>query len=248
MKKFALLILTLLIPLFSNAQFNQKVSINLAPGVFKTFGTKFSEATGPYQMPNYLMGFAGNAGVQFGFGEHFSLTAEFGIMISSRWNYETPDKENWLSWTVNDPVTDEVLEEGEDYLDLYNYAVSIKPKFYLLNSKKWNPYLFAGININWTRCWFENNLWYAMEEWDQLAPGDTEPWNYNLQENFGIGFNPGFGVEFNPGGRMHFFMETGYYFITLKEENFTDPALAQNFNAFQLQAGIRLNFLKVKDL
>jgi opacity protein-like surface antigen len=249
MKKLVLLISVLIITFNSNAQFNQKISYNFSAGAFKTFGERFSANLGsPYQMPNYLLGFSGNTGFQFRFGGHFSLSAEFGLMIVNRWNYPTADKENYLSWTVIDPATDEVLEEGEDFLDLRNWSVSIKPKFYLLNDKKWNPYFFAGININLTRCWFENNLWYALDEWGQLDPGETEPWNYNLEENSGIGFNPGFGVEYSPSGRFHFFMDLGYYFIAMKEENFKDPALVENFNAFQLQAGIRFNFMKVKDL
>jgi len=248
MKRSFLLVTVLLIPLIANSQFNQKISINLSAGIFKTFGEKYSESFGAFQMPNYLTGFAGNAGFQFKLGNHFAMLADFGALLTGRWNYSTPDKENYLSWTVNDPVTDEVLEEGEDYLDLHNWAVIVKPKLYLLGDKKWNPYFFTGISLNWTRCWFENNLWYAMKKWGQIAPEETEPWNDNLEENFGIGFNPGLGMEFSPGKMMHFYVETGYYFISLKEENFKDPARVENFNSFVLQAGIRINFIKSKDL
>lgn len=249
MKKILILIFALLVPAILNSQYNQKLSINLSLGTFKTFGEKYTEDGGAMQFPNYLPGFAGNAGIQLKLGEHFSITGEFGLMFTTRWDYKaSPDDESSLHWTVNDPVTGEVLESGENYLDFFNYAFLVKPKLYLLREKKWNPYFFTGVTINITRCWFENNLWYAMKEWGQVPPEETEPWSDILQENTGIGINPGLGLEFTPANMVHIYLETGYYYISLKEENFTDPSRVENFNAFVIQAGIRINFLKSKDL
>jgi hypothetical protein len=248
MKKKIIVLGFFLFPTLLFAQYEQKISINLSLGGFKTFGNRFTEYTGPLQMANYKMGSAVNAGLQFKIGEHFSLSAEFGIMRSTRWNYPTQDKDNWLYWTINDPITDAVLEEGEDYLDIYNYSIAVKPKIYLQPGKKWNSYLFAGANINWTRCWFENNLWAAMDRRNLLAPDDTEPYNDNLEQNFGLGLNPGLGIEYSPNDRFHFYVETGYYFISLKKENFKDPAREENFNAVLFQVGLRMNFIKSKEL
>jgi hypothetical protein len=231
-----------------NGQYDQKISFNLDIGTFKTLGTKYTEATGPFQFPNYKMGLYSNIGAQFRLGKHFSLAADFGVMISNRWNYTTQDTDNWNYWTIEDTTTWEILAEGENYLDLHNYALSIKPKYYLLPESKWDPYFFTGINVNWTRCWYENSYWYAMEDLGLLSPDDTEPWNDYLEESFGIGFNPGFGVEYNNGQMMIFFCEAGYYFIALDENMFKDPARIENFNAFVFQAGIRLFFIKSKDL
>lgn len=249
MKKSLLIIIVILIPAISQSQFDQKLSINLSLGMFKTLGEKYTVDGGAMQFPNYKPGFAGSGGLQVRFGDHFSLGAEFGVMITNNWDYKaSPGDDDYLHWTVNDPVTDVVLEEGYNYLDMHNFAVSIKPKFYLLKDKKWNPYFLAGININWTRCWLENNLWYAMKEWGQVPPEETEPWSDILEESFGVGFNPGFGVEFTPANMLHVFLETGYYFISLNEKNFTDASRVENFNAFVIQAGIRFNFIKSKDL
>jgi hypothetical protein len=248
MKKRLLLFSFLFIPIIAEAQYEQKVSINFAVGTFKTFGTKYTEYTGPLQMPNYKMGFAGNIGAQFKLGEHFSLAADFGVMITNRWNYITPDIDNYLYWSIEDTTTWQVLDEGENYMDLRNYSLSIKPKYYLLQDNKWNPYFSAGININWIRCWYENNYWYALERLGRLGPDETEPWNNILEESFGIGFNPGFGVEYRSGNMLHFYLETGYSFIALDKNKFTDPHRAENFNAFILQAGLRVYFIKSKDL
>jgi len=248
MKKRLLVLGFILFPALVFAQFEQKVSINLSAGGFKTFGKKYTEYTGPLQMPNYKLGLTVNGEFQFRIGEHLSVAAGFGIMTTNRWNYSTPDKDNWLYWTIEDTTTWQLLAEGEDYLDLRNYSVFASPKYYLLPGKKWDPYFFAGVNLNWTRAWFENNLWAAMDKLGRLAPDDPGPWNDNLEESFGIGFNPGFGVEYSSGGRFHFYIETSYYFIALDKNNFKDPSRVENFNAVVFQAGCRLNFIKTKEL
>lgn len=246
-KKFSVLGFILL-PTLIFAQYEQKLSVNLSVGGFKTFGNKFTEYAGPLQMPNYKLGFSVNGEFQLRIGEHFSLATGFGIMTTNRWNYRTPDKDNWLYWTIEDTTTWQVLEEGEDYLDLHNYSIFVKPKYYLLPGKKWNPYFFAGVNIDWTRAWFENNLWAAQYKWGLLPPDVTTPWNDNLEESFGIGFNPGFGVEYSSGDKLHFYIETGYYFIALDKNNFKDISRVENFNAVIFQIGCRLNFIKSKEL
>jgi hypothetical protein len=248
MKKVLILFMVLLIPILVSGQYDQKVSLTLNLGTFKTFGTKYTEDAGAMQFPNYKAGFSGNIGAQFRLGAHFSLGADFGLMISNRWNYTTESNDNWNYWSIGDTTTGEIIAEGENYLDLHNFALAVKPKYYLLPEKKWDPYFFTGINVNWTRCWYENNYWYALEDMGLLGPDDTEPWNDNLEESFGIGINPGFGVEYKTGKMINFYIETGYYFIALDETKFKDPARVENFNAFVLQAGIRLFFIKSKDL
>jgi len=249
MKKLLFLIALLLIHVSSFAQFNQKLSINISPGLFKTFGEKYTEAGFAMQFPNYQPGLAAMAGIQVSFTERFSLVAELGLLLTNGWDYRAnPGDDPYLYWAVYDPETDVLLEEGENCLDFRNYSLEIKPKLYLLKVSKLNPYLMAGLNINITRCWFENNYWYAQKELGLIPPEETEPWNDNLLENMGIGFNPGLGLEFTQGKRIHIYLETGYYFISLHEANFTDPSRVENFNAFIISSGIRFNFLKSKDL
>jgi hypothetical protein len=248
MKRIILLNALLCISFIAYTQFEQTFSFNFSLGSFKNFGKRFSNVSGAFQMPNYKPGIAVSAGFQYNTGSRLAFSIEAGFIATNNWNYKTPDKPNYLSWTVNAPVTDSLLEEGEDYLDLRNFYAAARIKYYLKEDKKWIPYLFAGVTLNKTSCWFENNLWYALEKWGQLEPGDTEPWNDYLEENFGVGFHPGFGLEFTPANRLHLYLETGYYFIALNKENFKDQSRAENYNSLLIQAGLRLNFIKSKDL
>ncbi|MCX6333597.1 MAG: hypothetical protein NT092_04745 [Bacteroidia bacterium] len=247
MKHKILILGFLLFPLLLHAQYEQKIGFDLAAGGFKTFGKEFTEYTGPLQMPNYKTGISANGGIQLKISEHFSLAADFGIMITNGWNYRTPDKDDWLHWSIDDTLTGETVE-GEDYLDLHNFSISIKPKYYLLPGKKWDPYLSAGINLNWTRSWFENNLWATQFKRGLLPPEDITPYNDNLEESFGIGFNPALGVEYGPFSMLHLYLETGYYFIALDKNNFKDPSRVENFNAVVFKVGCRLYFIKSKEL
>jgi|WetSurMetagenome_2_1015567.scaffolds.fasta_scaffold39326_2 hypothetical protein len=248
MKKICLLFLSVLFSSSVIAQFDQKLSVDLAAGSFKTFGRKFTEYTGPLQMPNYKMGFSGSAGFQIRIGDHFSLAADFGIMITNRWNYRTPDKSNWLYWSIDDTITGARIQDGEDYMDLHNFSVSLRPKYYLLPGKKWNPYLFAGLNINWTQAYFENTEWEAKRQLGWPGINDPIPASDILEESFGIGFNPGAGLEYSPNDRLHFYFESGYYLILLEKGGFKDPSREENLNAVLLQLGCRFNFMKSKEL
>lgn len=240
----------LFIPLISVAQFEQKVSFNLSTGIFKTFGKKLAaiEEFIPMQMPNYKIGFTANGGVQFKINKRFSLSAEFGIMISEKWYHRKQDYNfNWLSWNFTNTVNGEYYE-GENYLDIYNYSLCVKPKYYLTSGKKLNPYIFAGVNINLTRANFEDTEWKTRNELNYFPGGYYDPSHDFLEKNFGIGFNPGLGAEYSPNDRIHLYLEPGYYFIPLNKNNFVYPERRENFHAFILQAGLRLSFIKSKDL
>ncbi len=140
MKKGLLFFIAILIPILANGQYEQKLSINIASGVFKTLGKKLGQYD-PMQMPNYRMGFSANAGMQFKIGERFSLSAEAGIMISNKWSYIAEGSDhNYLYWSFTDTTTSKYYE-GEAYMDIYNYSFGIKPKFYLFPGNKINPYL-----------------------------------------------------------------------------------------------------------
>jgi len=131
MKKILLLSSFVLIPAISFPQYSQDISVDLSAGAFKTVGTKYArgvdnygEDEGPFQMPNYKVGFSGNGGFQFRLGTHLSLAASVGIMISNRWNYKTPDIDNWLSWDFEDTITGTSVT-GENYLDFHNLSISV---------------------------------------------------------------------------------------------------------------------------
>jgi len=247
MKKILFLTSLLFISGLTSAQFEQKISVNISGGLFKTFGEKVSEYD-PFQMPNYGMGLSAAGGLQFRISERFYLSGEFGFLASNKWDYREGEGNNYLHWSINDTLTGELLEEGDDYLDIRNYSFGIKPKYYLFHNRKLNPYVFAGISLNRTSAWLENNWWPAANRLNMLPPDDTGPYSWILQENFGMGFNPGIGLEYKPDYKMHYFLETGIYSILLDKKNFKSPSREENFNAFVLQAGLRFNFLKSKDL
>jgi len=250
MKKLVFLVPLLLITLQAHSQFEQNVSINITSGIFKTFGKKLAEVEGyvPSQMSNYKMGFSANGGVQFKISKRFSLSAEFGLMLSEKWYHkgEYSDR-SWLSWNFTDTINGEYYA-GENNLDIYNYSLVIRPKYYLLPAKKLNPYLFTGININWTRANYEDTEWKTKNELNYLPLDDIGPGKCFLKKNCGIGFNPGVGVEYSPNDRLHFYLESACYFIMLNKLSFEYPERAENFNAFILQAGLRLYFIKSKEL
>jgi len=247
MKKSLFSIIVFLIPFWAIAQYDQKVSINFASGIFKTFGEKVGEY-GPMQMPNYKMGFSANGGVQFKINGQWSLSVDIGIMISERWSYKEGQNNNYYYWTINDTTTGDLIAEGENYLDIFNYSIGIKPKYYLLQDNKWKPFLYAGVNINSSRAFYEDTQWIKLDELNLLPADDTGPYNDNLEKNLGIGFNPGFGLEYFPNDKIGFYLSSGYYFIMLNKDNFKGPSRVENYNAFVLQAGVRFYFIKSKDL
>jgi opacity protein-like surface antigen len=247
MKKGLFLLIVILFSYNASAQYDQKISFIFSAGTFKTFGKKLGEYE-PMQMPNYKMGFGANAGLQFRISERFSLSAELGIMISEKWSYKQGSNNDYNYWSINDSITGNLIAEGENYHDIFNYSLGIKPIYYITKGKKWSSYLYAGVNVNITRANYEDTQWLKLKELKMLSPGDTGPYNGYLEKNTGIGFNPGFGVEYFPKEKIGFYLNAGYYFIKLNKDNFKSPSMVENFNALAIQAGLRLYFIKSKDL
>lgn len=247
MKK-GLFFFIILIPFLANAQFEQKVNINFAIGSFKTFGKAMGEYDyEPLQMPHYRPGVMADAGFQYNINSRFSVTIYAGIMYSGSWGYKIGESD-YFHYTINDTLTDELLAEGYNELNYFNFSIGIVPKYYLLPGKKWNPYLFTGVNINFTHANYADNYWYDANEFHRLPSDDTGPYDPFLEKNTGIGFIPGLGIDYSPGDKISFYFTTGYSLILLNKENFKSQYLYENFNAFVLQAGLRFYFIKSKDL
>ncbi len=255
MKKLIFITGMFFLPLLIHAQFEQKLSFNVSAGIFKTFGTKTyipdwsadPDDSEPYQMPNYRPGISIKGSIQFNINRHFSLKAEVGYMHSGSWSYFSNDI-NYLHYTFYDTITDELLAEGENELDFTNLGIGITPVYYFLPEKKINPYLFFGVNINFTKAAFRSNEWQAEKDLGMLDPGDTTPWNDFMEENTGLGLNPGIGLLYNMNERLGFTFTAGYYLIFLDESNFKSSDQVENFHSFTIQAGIRFSFLKSKEL
>jgi hypothetical protein len=247
MKKGLILLFVILFPFHADAQYDQKISLSFAAGTFKTFGKELGEY-GPMQMPNYRMGINANGGLQFKISSRFSISAELGIMVSEKWSYKVGDNNNYLYWSIYDTVTGNLIAEGERYLDIFNYSIGIKPIYYVTQGKKWSTFVYAGVNVNITRANYEDTEWPKLKELNRLSADDNGPYNDYLEQNTGIGFNPGLGVEFFPKDRIGISLTTGYYFIKLNKDNFKSYSQVENFNAFVIQAGLKMYFIKSKDL
>jgi opacity protein-like surface antigen len=247
MKKYLLLFLLVFITSRVYPQFEQKVSLNFSLGGFKTVG-KAIGGYDPMQMPHYKPGIMAGAGLQYNLNRHFSVNFDISVMYSANWYYNPNGDNNFLHYTIiTDTVTNEILAEGENKLNLFNLGIGIVPKYYLFATKKWNPYLFAGINLNFTHATFTNNSWKDFVRLGLNQPGDT-PYNPYLEKNTGIGFLPGIGLDFNPSEKFSFFLEGGYSLILLNTKNFKETWAVENLNALIFWTGIRFSFLKSKNL
>lgn len=248
MKKFVFLVSLLLITVYAYSQFEQKVNINFAIGSFKTFGKAMGEYDyDPLQMPHYRPGVMADAGLQVNINRRFSVMIYSGIMYSGSWGYKIGESD-YLQYTLTDTLTDKLLAEGYNELNYFNFSIGIIPKYYFSPGKKWNPYFFAGVNFNFTHANYADNYWYDANEFNYLLPDDTGPSDPFLEKNIGFGFTPGLGIECKTGDKISFTFTTGYSLILLNKENFKSPYQFENFNAFFFQAGIRMSFIKSKDL
>jgi opacity protein-like surface antigen len=251
MKKTVLLFLFMFVSLIAYPQFEQKVSINLSAGMFKTFGDKYGYRDDgeprPKQMPSYKAGIASELGIQFNINRRFSILAELGIMYSNKWELISDDGFNWMHWENYDDTV--YVSEGFNNLNLFNLSIGIKPKLYILPGKKFNPFIFTGININYTHAKYSDNQWADFVAHGLNGP-DSHPYNPYLKKNVGLGFNPGLGIEYNPSEKISVFLTAGYYHIFMNEKNFQydQPESSADFNAFLIQAGIRYSFIKSKNL
>ena len=256
MKKLIAIAAVILLPLFIYAQFEQKMSFSLSAGMFKTFGEKTfipDWATGPedfevFQMSNYDPGICLNGALQFNINRHLSLGIDVEYMHAGSWYYDAHDGSNFLYYAVYDSLGDEILDEGENNLTLTNISLGLVPRYYFYPWNKFSIFLFTGLSINFTSAIFENNEWEANQRLGTLDPEDTEPYEPYLKKHTGLGLISGFGAEYDLNDKLGFFISAGYHLAFLNEKNFEIPDRKENLNAFSFQAGIRLSFLKSKEL
>ena len=262
MKHFLLSCSLACLPSLLPAQFEQKVSLNFEAGVFKTVGPKTYQPSWsfnpdefpPTQMPNYKPGPMVVAGLQFNLNRNLSLKADIGIMYTGKWFYpadpNSPEyaRVNHLEYFIYDQVTDELITQGSDQLNVTNICIGFAPKYYLSPGKKINPYFYAGIALSYLSSSFEDNQWEAYRDLGLLPIDDTGPGNPYLEKSAGFGFKPGFGMEYALSDKAGFFLSTGFYYILLNKDNFKTEEQAENFMTFTLQAGLRFSFIKSKQL
>ena len=256
MKKHILFLLFAISPLIVCAQFENKLSINLSAGTFKTIGSKTylpewassQDESEPLQMPNFRPGILGNAAIQFNLNRHLSLSADLGLIYSGQWYYNIYDNVNYLDYAIWDSITDELLADGSDEMTLLNLSIGFAPKYYLLPGKKINPFILLGLSLNYTKSDFTDNQWQAYHDLNMLDPDDSGPCSPYLENSFGVGFHPGLGGEYNLSDNIGFFISMGYHLILLSKEKFKSPEQEENLNFIDLHAGVRFSFLKSKNL
>jgi opacity protein-like surface antigen len=254
-KKF-LILFVLIIPLAASAQFQQRASLNLSAGFFKTLGEKTympdwgtsDSDREKFQMPNYRPGFSSALSFQYNINRRFSLLAEMGYMHSSSWEYIQYEDVNYLDWEFYDTITDELLAAGSDELTLTSMGFGLGVKYYLFQGKKISPFFFTTLNYNLTTADFTNNRWQAQHDLGFLEPDDSGPDNPWLEKNTGIGINPGMGAEYNFSDRIGVFLNCSYQFVSMKKENFKTPEQHENFHAINIRGGIKFSFWKSKEL
>lgn len=257
MKKRLLPLIFICMHMVVSAQFEQKISITLSGGAFSTVGTKTympefysqPEDREPLQMPNYKPGFVSSLGLQFNLNRHLSFQGDVSILYSGSWFYNVGGGENYTEYRIWNPDNEDILlAKGNNELTLLNVGIGITPKYYLSPGKKVNPYVSCGFSLNLTSTTFDDNAWQAYHDLDMLDPDDSGPDRANIESNTGLGLYPGIGLEFNMNDRIAFLVSAGYYYILLNKEEFYVPEQNENLNAVILQAGLRLSFLKSKDI
>lgn len=256
-----LALMVFMFPLSMQAQFEQQLSINLSGGAFKTVGSSGywdewspgADHKEPTLMPNFKTGFSFGGGFQVNINRHLSIEATLGIMASRGWyfDYSGPDEEayNYLYYEAyTDTIHYIALFTGENDMTLTNLVVGLAPRYYFFPGKKLNPYAFAGVNYSITRVNFIDNEYEdfkAHGRLDELGGGDPNTW---FSTHSGIGMSLGAGMEFGLNDYVGLFAQAGYYFTPLKEEAFYDGLKYVDFHAINLHLGLRLSFMKAKDL
>jgi opacity protein-like surface antigen len=179
---------------------------------------------------------------------HFSLGLDAGYMHAGSWFYDAFEGENCLHYSICDTITEEILAEGENELNLTNMSIGLIPKYYFYPGENLSLFLFAGLNINFTKAEYQDNEWQDSKKLGLLDPEDIAPWDPYLEKNTGLGVISGLGMEYDLNDKLGFYLSAGYHYIFLNKKNFKTADRAEKFHAINFQAGIRLSFLKSKKL
>ncbi len=260
-RKFLPFLTTMLILLTTSnqltAQFEHKISLNLSTGIFNTIGS--IEYDGEYQqeptlMPNFKTGFSFGGGLQVNINVHFSLEATIGLFASTGWYYDASDggaPYNYLYYEEYvDPENDnyDILFSGENEMTLSNLVFGFTPKYYFLPGKKLNPFAFAGITYTITHVDFIDNATADYLSNGLLNGPEEGDVNYWFTDHSGLGLSLGAGIVYRISDLFGVFAQAGYYFTPLKEDAFINNLKYADFHALNISLGVRLSFMKTKDL
>jgi hypothetical protein len=235
---FALVLFTLT----ANAQFEEKMSVNIAIGTVaptgdndyywsEDDGINFYEGYEPYIFSNYSAGFSFSGGIQYNFNRRFSVEGRLNTFYLWDWSYDI----------VYDDGTTETL--GDDFeLGYWHLGLGIAPKYYLRPGKNINPYGFAELNVSF------NDMFITYEDYDQYGNSiEEEPFEiFSGEIAFGTYF--GLGIDLNIISNLGLFVQSGYYTTFLGSVMEENTGEFENFTAIRAEAGIKLNLFKSKQL
>lgn len=217
----------------------------------------------PYVMSNFDPGILLSGGVQYNINRRISIAANIGYFNLWSWSYEysyldldfdtEPVVEDWLAWEISnwdlgDEDEDyEVVESGEDEYNLFNLSFGIAPKVYLLPGSSFNPFLFSEFNFDYT------SLNYDDKETEAYTSYGIEPeWNpltEMIDKSIGYGVYPGAGVDISLSDNLGMYVQGGYSIIFINSSEMEDNGLEpENFKTIRVEAGIKISFLKSKNL
>lgn len=244
------------------AQFEQRLSVNLSGGYFNTIGWSGYKAEwwspgDPYEpalMPNFKTGVSFSGGLQYNFSRHLSVEFRLGFQFSPGWYFDYSDDGaepfNYLYYEIYaDTITYETVAKGENYMDMGNYYLGLAPRYYFAPGRRMNPFIFAGVHINYLDTYFhdrEYDAYVALGRESEISENTslTEWFDYHV----GIGFSAGAGAEFALNDYLGLFANVCYHFIPLNEESFFEDTKYAEFHALNIHLGARISFFRSKEL
>ncbi len=257
LRLFSLGLFMILVPAALHGQFEQKLSLNVSGGYFNTIGWSGWEESweehGPTLMPNFKGGPALTAGLQYNFNRYFSIEFQLGFRFAPGWYFDaSPEGEdalNYLHYEIDEGVAGEVLASGDNYMDMNNMHIGIAPRYYFMPGNRLNPFVYAGITLNYTDTYYENLEYEACESLGRLDLYEENPELVNwFDHHVGIGFMAGAGVEYVLNDSWGFFVLASYQFIALSDAAFFKDVFLINYHDLGFQVGARFSLLKSKTL
>ncbi len=256
------------------AQFENKVTLNVSLGALQPVGQReyiYQSQNGtylntwlmPYLFSNFNSGGAFTGTVMFNLNRTFSLGVGVTMERIGDWEYideYTANGErvenNFLSWQITQEGS--ILDEGINELKMYNLGIGVFPRINMAYGKRFNPYVFVEVTFNYTDINYIDNRrdsWIELggseQEYDEWYNSLTSPSAYNNppQRSFGIGLYPGIGFDFNISSNLGIFVHGGYSFISINKADLEESNLEpENFTSAKVEVGLKISFLRSKDI
>jgi outer membrane protein W len=212
--------LLILLTLFSltkvvKAQFEQKFTFQASAGYVQTVSPDWFAEELPY-------GGSFDAGMQYNFSRKLSVA----VLVKYT---RLSNTEEWF---------DDFNGVNYNYVyGLGHLGISLCPKYRFFTRSRINPYVFAGISLNYIHYWEE-----------QTEP-EQNTWKHTFPTSFG--YTGGLGIDIRLNDNMALFLQGGlYWFVLIDEydEGYDTVTLGEILNTFSVQLGININLFKSKSL